>query len=208
LLLVLFQQLVRPAAAAAAFCTEPVIVNTVILLLLLLLLQVFDADLLAAAVDLSHSLDARFGKPIKRMISLVSAYTTVRPFVWCCSFLTFIPCCLQLSWHNHMPTPRFPHNIWLKQFFPVLHCCCELQRDVPGLTRASIPVLASRGVRSITGGVNAFSAPPGVPKNTPFVWRDEESGSELLAMWHPGKYDVGLHYITLNAPPNKEWEPH
>ena len=65
-----------------------------------------------------------------------------------------------------------------------------LQRDVPGLTRASIPVLASRGVRGVTGGVNAFSAPPGVPKNTPFIWRDEESGTQLLAMWHPGKFNV------------------
>jgi hypothetical protein len=62
-----------------------------------------------------------------------------------------------------------------------------LQRDVPGLTRAAIPVLASRGVLGITGGVNAFSAPPGVPKNTPFVWRDEQSGTKLLAMWHPGR---------------------
>jgi hypothetical protein len=42
-------------------------------LLLLLLLQLFDADLLGAAVDLTHGLDARFGKPAKRMISLVRA---------------------------------------------------------------------------------------------------------------------------------------
>jgi hypothetical protein len=34
---------------------------------------VFDADLLGAAVDLTHSLDARFGKPAKRMVSLVRA---------------------------------------------------------------------------------------------------------------------------------------
>lgn len=39
-------------------------------------------------------------------------------------------------------------------------------------------------------GVNAASAPPGVPKTAPFVWRDVASGSELLAMWHPGAWDV------------------
>lgn len=66
-------------------------------------------------------------------------------------------------------------------------CYSARQRDVPGLTRAAIPVLASRGVQGFTGGVNGFSAPPGVPKNTPFVWRDEESDTELLAMWHPGE---------------------
>lgn len=60
-------------------------------------------------------------------------------------------------------------------------------RDVPGLTRAALPILAASGVRAITGGVNGFSAPPGVPKCTPFRWRDEASGAQLLAMWHPGE---------------------
>lgn len=40
----------------------------------------------------------------------------------------------------------------------------------------------------LTVGVNAASAPPAVPKNTPFIWRDEPSGKQLLAMWHPGGY--------------------
>jgi hypothetical protein len=57
---------------------------------------------------------------------------------------------------------------------------------VPGLTRATLPVLAAAGVRAVTVGVNGFSAPPGVPKSTPFVWRDPASGAELLAMWHEG----------------------
>ncbi|WIA20109.1 hypothetical protein OEZ85_005961 [Tetradesmus obliquus] len=104
--------------------------------------EVFDADLLAAAVDLTHGLDARFGQHKKRMVSL---------------------------------------------------------RDVPGLTRASIPVLASKGVRGITGGVNAFSAPPGVPKNTPFIWRDEESGTQLLAMWHPGGYSGSVNGTLIDS---------
>lgn len=48
-------------------------------------------------------------------------------------------------------------------------CCCwphVPQRDVPGMTRAAVPVLASQGVLALTSGVNGFSAPPGVPKVT------------------------------------------
>ncbi|KIZ02961.1 hypothetical protein MNEG_4996 [Monoraphidium neglectum] len=65
-------------------------------------------------------------------------------------------------------------------------------RDVPGMTRGVIPVMAAHGVRALTGGVNGFSAPPGVPKRTPFVWRDLASGAEILAMWHEGGY-AGWH---------------
>ncbi|KAI8469213.1 MAG: hypothetical protein J3K34DRAFT_459474 [Monoraphidium minutum] len=61
-------------------------------------------------------------------------------------------------------------------------------RDVPGLTRGALPVFASRGVRALTCGVNGFSAPPAVPKRTPFVWRDDASGAEVVAMWHEGGY--------------------
>lgn len=64
--------------------------------------------------------------------------------------------------------------------------CCAVQRDVPGLTRAVIPVFVSKGIKAISVGVNAGSAPPGVPKYTPFIWRDEASGTQILAFWHPG----------------------
>ncbi|EFN51908.1 hypothetical protein CHLNCDRAFT_54763 [Chlorella variabilis] len=62
------------------------------------------------------------------------------------------------------------------------------QRDVPGLTRAAVPILADQGVRAISVGVNGGCAPPAVPHFTPFIWRDLPSGKELLAMWHPGGY--------------------
>ena len=39
-----------------------------------------------------------------------------------------------------------------------------MQRDVPGMTRAAVPVLAAAGVKALSSGVNGFSAPPGVPK--------------------------------------------
>ena len=47
----------------------------------------------------------------------------------------------------------------------------------------------------MTVGVNGGSAPPGVPHNQPFLWRDTESQAELLAMWHPGED----HLVVTNA---------
>ena len=63
----------------------------------------------------------------------------------------------------------------------------RMQRDVPGFTRGALPMLASEGVQAFTIGVNGGSAPPGVPKNTPFWWRDEASGKQLLGVLHPGR---------------------
>lgn len=132
-------------------------------------MELYDADLLSFGVQLAHGLDRAFGLPPKVAAS---------------------------------------------------------QRDVPGLTRAAIPILSAQGVKAITGGrlglrmhgslrlgqsvlqvaappeppspalaclppavgVNGASAPPAVPANRPFVWRDEASGTSLLAMWHPGGY--------------------
>ncbi|KAL0047364.1 hypothetical protein WJX82_001496 [Trebouxia sp. C0006] len=62
------------------------------------------------------------------------------------------------------------------------------QRDVPGFTRAALPILYAQGVRAVTVGVNGGSAPPGVPHNQPFIWRDTQSQTDMLAMWHPGGY--------------------
>jgi len=41
-------------------------------------------------------------------------------------------------------------------------------------------------VEAITVGVNGASLPPAVPKL--FLWRDEESGTDIIAMWHPYGY--------------------
>ncbi|KDD76565.1 hypothetical protein H632_c180p0, partial [Helicosporidium sp. ATCC 50920] len=62
------------------------------------------------------------------------------------------------------------------------------QRDVPGLTSAAIPILKSRGVKGISVGVNGASAPPRVPHNRPFFWKDPGSKEQLIALWHPGGY--------------------
>ncbi len=51
------------------------------------------------------------------------------------------------------------------------------QRDVPGLSRASIPLLKSKGVSAVSVGVNGASLPPAVPRA--FVWRDGPSKEEV-----------------------------
>lgn len=105
--------------------------------------------------------------------------------------------------HPHCSNPR-------RSLTPV--CCalwaparpCRLQRDVPGLTRAAIPILARQGVRVLTVGVNGVSAPPAVPFNTPFWWRDEPSGSQLLSFWHPGARggpSAAVRYMAVGSRP-------
>lgn len=71
---------------------------------------------------------------------------------------------------------------------------------MPGLTRAAIPILARLGVKALTVGVNGVSAPPAVPFNTPFWWRDGPSGAQLLSFWHPGEWGGGLPACWLGLP--------
>jgi hypothetical protein len=66
------------------------------------------------------------------------------------------------------------------------------QRDVPGMTRASIPLWLAAGIDMLTVGVNGGSAPPGVPRQ--FVWRDPVSNTSILALWHPSGY--GGHEVS------------
>lgn len=71
-------------------------------------------------------------------------------------------------------------------------------RDVPGLSRAAVPWLVRSGVIGISVGANTGSSPPGVPsvldtaqKGGPsraFLWRDEGSGTEVIANFHGGGY--------------------
>ncbi|GCE07419.1 DUF5054 domain-containing protein [Dictyobacter aurantiacus] len=57
--------------------------------------------------------------------------------------------------------------------------------DVPGHTRAIVPLLAEAGIQFLHIGVNAASTPPDVP--TIFNWH-ARSGHELLVMYQPGSY--------------------
>ena len=56
------------------------------------------------------------------------------------------------------------------------------QRDVPGLTRAAIPLLVRRGVTAVSVGENSQVAPSAVPPI--FVWQDNTTGAEVIAMFH------------------------
>lgn len=58
--------------------------------------------------------------------------------------------------------------------------------DVPGHTRAMVPLLAEAGVQFVHFGVNGASTPPDVPDV--FVWRDAESEQSVLVMYHKGTY--------------------
>ena len=76
-----------------------------------------------------------------------------------------------------------------------------MQRDVPGLTRAALPVITNedwmRGVKMLSVGVNGGSAPPAVPWNQPFLWRDEGTNSQIIAMWHPGVEFVQVLVLVM-----------
>ena len=57
--------------------------------------------------------------------------------------------------------------------------------DVPGHTRAIVPLLAEAGIRFLHIGVNPASTPPRVPPV--FRWRDP-SGAEVMVMYQRGAY--------------------
>ena len=60
------------------------------------------------------------------------------------------------------------------------------QRDVPGSTRAAVPLLVANGVHAISFGVTGFSAPPAMPRA--FVWSDPASKTSVIGMYHAGGY--------------------
>ena len=60
------------------------------------------------------------------------------------------------------------------------------QRDVPGLTRAAIPLFAARGVKAVSVGENGACAAINVPPI--FVWHDNATDTEVLALFHPRGY--------------------
>lgn len=64
------------------------------------------------------------------------------------------------------------------------------------MTRAVIPSFrmvadwTNTDVRAISVGVNTASAPPAVPQNEPFIWRDEASDSGAPAHYYLNLFDV------------------
>jgi len=137
--------------------------------------EVMDAGMIRAAVEMVHALDDELGQPHKITVSLVGGLGGggTRHTLPAEHFDV-----LALTTADCLPRTDRLSPAWV-------------QRDVPGLTRAAVPLLAASGVRALSVGVNWGSAPPGVPKSEPFIWRDEASGTELIAMWHEGEGACG-----------------
>mmetsp|Transcript_35724 Transcript_35724/g.93375 ORF Transcript_35724/g.93375 Transcript_35724/m.93375 type:complete len:832 (-) Transcript_35724:153-2648(-) len=102
-----------------------------------------------------------------------------------------------ITWH------AFPHNAELEMMDPsLIEAGLALtwaldtrfnlprkqtlsQRDVPGMTRALVPLLSKAGVTAISIGANDGSTPPSVPKF--FQWIDTASNTSLLGLFNwPG----------------------
>ncbi len=64
--------------------------------------------------------------------------------------------------------------------------CAAKMTDVPGHTRAMVPLLARAGVRFLHIGVNPASTSPRVP--TLFRWRDLASETDIVVMYNKGAY--------------------
>ena len=60
------------------------------------------------------------------------------------------------------------------------------QRDVPGTTRAIIPLLHAAGVKAMSIGTNFGSAPVVVPRLS--LWHDQPSNRSLYLFYHPRGY--------------------
>eukprot|EP01048_Picozoa_sp_COSAG05_P001792 COSAG05_NODE_63_length_22889_cov_41.986617_6_plen_349_part_00 len=62
------------------------------------------------------------------------------------------------------------------------------QRDVPGVTRGIVPLMAQRGIKAFSEGCNAQIQPPDTPPI--FTWKDEASSSSVIMMLHQRGYGV------------------
>eukprot|EP00928_Gymnodinium_smaydae_P036212 TRINITY_DN25336_c0_g1_i1.p1 TRINITY_DN25336_c0_g1~~TRINITY_DN25336_c0_g1_i1.p1 ORF type:complete len:743 (-),score=75.20 TRINITY_DN25336_c0_g1_i1:191-2419(-) len=70
------------------------------------------------------------------------------------------------------------------------------QRDVPGMTRAAIPLLRSSNVTAISIGANDGSTPPSVPPC--FVWKDPQSNASVLGLFNwPGYGSLPISHQKL-----------
>ena len=77
------------------------------------------------------------------------------------------------------------------------------QRDVPGMTRAMIPILEANGVTAISIGANDGSSPPQLPPC--FVWKDPASGKSLLGLFNwPGYGSLPISHQKQRQVPGLE----
>jgi hypothetical protein len=71
------------------------------------------------------------------------------------------------------------------------------QRDVPGWSRATIPLLANRGIQGLSLGAGT---PPGKP-DTPaiFVWKDVPSGTDVVVTYESKYGDISTVFVLPNG---------
>jgi hypothetical protein len=71
------------------------------------------------------------------------------------------------------------------------------QRDVPGWTRAAIPLLHKHGIRGLSFGAGT---PPGKPDTPPlFVWRDEGTSTEVVATYETAYGNDKTAFVLPNG---------
>lgn len=71
------------------------------------------------------------------------------------------------------------------------------QRDVPGWTRASLPLLKAHGIVGLSFGAGT---PPGKPDVPPLcVWRDEPSGAEVVLTYETGYGGDSTVFVLPNG---------
>ena len=72
------------------------------------------------------------------------------------------------------------------------------QRDVPGWTRAAIPLLVKHGINGISFG---SGTPPGKPDGVPplYLWRDVASGTEVVVTSESGYGGTGTLFVLTDG---------
>lgn len=113
-------------------------------------------------------------------------------------------CCLQFP-HNGEPetfdAELFTDGIKLchslDDEFKKPHATVMSQRDVPGMTRAVIPLLVAQGVRALSVGANGYSASAAVPSI--YKWEEPLSQTSVVAMQNPGGYGDGKTVVMPNG---------
>ena len=96
------------------------------------------------------------------------------------------------SYSEMMDESLYRHGLSLSQRLDQRfdrHTIAAKMTDVPGHTRAMVPLLAEAGIQFLHIGVNAASSPPDVPPVC--VWRDP-SGAEVILIYHKGSYGEGM----------------
>jgi hypothetical protein len=71
------------------------------------------------------------------------------------------------------------------------------QRDVPGMTRGAIPLLAKHGVKAVTIGETDAASPLDLPPI--LLWKDRQSGQEVMGLFHPHGYGNAEETATAAA---------